>query len=95
MSASTCDFDNSAAWTIKDMQRALEKISVLERERDAATRTIEEMREAIREAHQAVKRLLDNGHHDDCAMLNWANKDCDCGHLRTETALAKLQPHLP
>lgn len=56
--STTCDFDNSAAWTIEDMQRALQKISELKREKNTA------------EMELAVMKVVEAGLRADISGMN-------------------------
>lgn len=52
------------------------------------------MREVINELYPQMQKLIDNGHHDLCKLLNYANAECDCGVQPATATLSKLQPYL-
>jgi hypothetical protein len=53
----TSDFDNSAAWTTEDFQKALRTISDLKRERDEALERIDELEaKTIHSCHDQCQR---------------------------------------
>jgi hypothetical protein len=59
--AETSDFDNSAAWTTKDVQEAIEKIATLKRELTAVT----EQRDDYLTELQIVTEILKGKRHPD------------------------------
>jgi hypothetical protein len=64
----------------------------LERQRDEARAENARLREAVKEARDCILRLIDNGHDDGCAWINYANSACTCGVDDGHTVLSKLQP---
>jgi len=60
----------------------------LERQRDEA-------RELARELRDALERITDNGHADDCLFLNRANAQCDCGIDVAGGLITKAKELLP
>lgn len=50
------------------------------------------LREVVKEAHDAIERLLDKGHDDRCAWINYANAACTCGDWAGHIVLRNLKP---
>jgi len=60
----------------------------LERQRDEA-------RELARELRDALERLSNHGHADDCFLINRADGQCDCGVEGAQMLLHRAKEVLP
>ena len=62
---------------------------------DRAITQRDEARELARELRDALERLSNHGHADDCFLINRADGQCDCGVEDAQTLLHRVKEVLP
>ena len=62
---------------------------------DRAITQRDEARELARELRDALERLSNHGHADDCFLINRADGQCDCGVEDAQMLLHKSEEVLP
>ena len=65
---------------------------------DSVKRRVDEciaLRQMVRELRDALQGVADNGHADDCLLLNRANAECDCGVDAAYLLITKANQLLP
>lgn len=67
----------------------------LERQRNKAIDECIALRQMVRELRDALQRVADNGHAEDCLLLNRANAECDCGVDAAYLLITKANQLLP
>lgn len=97
--ASTLERQRDEAWEqlnciCRDGFRYQDTIS-LEPCANYVLRKLKEERELARELRDALERLANAGHTDDCLLLNFANGHCDCGVNEACLLIAKTKEVLP